>query len=409
MASENPTEGMLLKSLQTEVARLQTEVRRLNTEQAYANLRDTCYPQVVEWRWATWMMLDLEPYYSETYRFSRNRWMKKAPTTPTHHVEHGLDRHGNIVLMRWKQKFSSGIRGDEVFVANGDGWTTVVKYADSMTQFRSGSIEWAHFGKFAGERISQHFIISNWVWAATEYFYTGQRLSQAFEFSEDRNLRRQTASRFEYRHDDVGRLIEVIHSDCDWETAVPGGNRTTIWRRPPKGETVSSLSVLLQKALFDEARTILEGLKLKEPAYCVLLVYDAENDFFPPSIAVGLDSERQRFVQEHARSAAEYIWNPAEFQNFNLSSLEFKVPETLRACELLNQLLQAKDSGAPAKKLLNTVASELMRVNWQSILPTTDDFAIVAVDLEGQGDLARNAKQSLPPECLSMLKQCGWL
>jgi hypothetical protein len=75
---------------------------------------------------------------------------------------------------------------------------------------------------------------------------------------------------------------------------------------------------------------------------------------------------------------------------------------------LFNQELERKGSDAPARRLLNEVATKLGKADWSGKLNTTDDFVVYAVDFE-LGDLKKNLKFSVPVERLKKLKAAKML
>jgi hypothetical protein len=55
------------------------------------------------------------------------------------------------------------------------------------------------------------------------------------------------------------------------------------------------------------------------------------------------------------------------------------------------------------QRLLNEVAAELNKRSWKGFLPTTDDFVVYAVDVDGD-DLAKNLKEAVPESKRKLLR-----
>jgi len=144
--------------------------------------------------------------------------------------------------------------------------------------------------------------------------------------------------------------------------------------------------------------------KIDEPIYCVALAYDGEgNDVLPPGIAIGVDSERSKWLREHGAEARDWLWNPAEFYHYEKPHTQFEDEPLEKACDLLNTHLAERDGLTPATRLLVEVAAELNKLLWPANVRRTEDFVVYAVDLE-LGRLQKNMKACLAPDRLSDLK-----
>ena len=172
----------------------------------------------------------------------------------------------------------------------------------------------------------------------------------------------------------------------------------------PKGITPKKLKATIRERLLGLIPQIVSAAKIDEPIYCVALAYDGEgNDILPPSIAVGVNSERNKWLREHGAEARDWLWNPAEFYHYEKPYTQLEDDALEEACNLLNNHLAERGSLAPAAKLLVEVAAELNRVPWPANARRTEDFVVYAVDLE-LGSLRKNMKACLSPEQLSDLK-----
>jgi hypothetical protein len=64
----------------------------------YPALKRRSEAQVVAWRWATWQMLDQDPYCFERHRWARGRWLEKEPASRPDHHQYRFDSGGLDVL-----------------------------------------------------------------------------------------------------------------------------------------------------------------------------------------------------------------------------------------------------------------------------------------------------------------------
>jgi len=184
----------------------------------------------------------------------------------------------------------------------------------------------------------------------------------------------------------------------------PDGTRRPLHQPLPEGVTIKSLAEKIRKSLVKGVYDLVAKERIKEPIYCVVLTYSGEgNPVFPPTIAIGIESERQEWLKKHGKQAKEMIWNPEEFSH---QAREIDDEDYAEACEWYSEAMMDRSSDAPALKLINEVAAELGKLNWSRRAKTTKDFVVFAVDLEGQ-DLQKNMKKSVPPSLLKRLKASG--
>jgi hypothetical protein len=173
--------------------------------------------------------------------------------------------------------------------------------------------------------------------------------------------------------------------------------------------TVKSLTRFVRQRLLEMIPQCVQAGGLKEPAYCLVLAYDAEaEEILEPTLGVGLESERQKWLREKGDQAWLSIWNPAEFANFSEGPIQLNDEELHRASTWLNRLLAEREQTAPAIKLLVAVAAELEKLDWSRYLQTAPDFVVYAVDLELR-HLRKNLKKIVAPKKLAALKAAKFI
>lgn len=245
----------------------------------------------------------------------------------------------------------------------------------------------------------------------SHYQYHHDRLVSELLVSENRaNQGGNTiAVQYEYRYDDQGHLDTIEYIPLDPTRHTKTGASSIVYRRPRSGESISELTRKIQLALEEVIPRMLSAARIPDEVYCLLLVYDAENDLLPPMLALGRNADREVAVAKHGTDAKVDLWNPADFRYFNIPELRIETEDVVGPCRLMNQQLAMKGQCAPAKHLLNRVAATLMQRDWKGVLNTTGDFIVAAVDLESQDDLDRNIKKSVPAKMIQNLKRHGFI
>jgi len=223
---------------------------------------------------------------------------------------------------------------------------------------------------------------------------------QLFEYEGRRKKRQRCFSHHE-------RLDTEVHYGPHGEQTIfrvrRDGTLFQLGQPLPKGITTKRLKATIRERLLLLVPKVVETAKIDDPIYCVALGYDGEgNDILPPSIAIGVDSERSRWLREHGTEARNWLWNPAEFSHYETPDTQLHDDALEEACDLLNNHLAERGSLSSAAKLLVEVAAELNRVPWPDSVRTTEDFVVYSVDLE-LGTLRKSMKACLRPEMFADL------
>ena len=176
-----------------------------------------------------------------------------------------------------------------------------------------------------------------------------------------------------------------------------------IYWNPASGETLDSLTKAMHRMLIDLIPRTVAKAKIKEPAYCLALAYDVGDGEIPPILGVGLECERRKWMAAKGREAKSLVWNPRKFSRYKDGTLDFKGPDLEHESEKFLQMVLMKEALHIPQRLLNAVAADLNRRSWKGILPTTDDFIVCAIDLDGD-DLKKNLKEGVPEKKLKLLK-----
>lgn len=360
--------------------------------QDYATLKRTCERQVVRWEWATFARYTPQPFYFEIMQFARGQKLKEEPKNRNGCFQYGFDEYNRVVVVRQYTEFV-GQFDEEFFTYRGEVVDSVL--FSHRPEKEPINVARQHLRE---GRLSSYAAYTR-RWSLVEHYeYSGDRLvtihvegtSEGAPYAHDHQL----------NYDDSGRLQQILWVE-------PDGSASPIYRRPERGVTIRTLAAPVERRLVELIPEVVARAGIDEPVYCVALNYDLENDnFFPPVLGVGLESERMAWVEQYGKRVWQLIWNPAEFKHFATLALQVSDPELDENCLLLNQQLKLKGFVTPGRKLLNDVAARLMTADWQ--LAITPDFVVYAVDLE-LGNLRKNLKASVPAPRLAALKRDGYL
>jgi hypothetical protein len=175
-----------------------------------------------------------------------------------------------------------------------------------------------------------------------------------------------------------------------------------VYWNPASAETLESLTKAMHATLLKLIPAAVARAKIREPAYCLAISHDGSEDELPPDIAVGLESERQRFLAS-GKDAKAALWDATRFATFRRRAVKLDAPGLAEASEKLLQMVLMKEALHVPGKVLNDVAAELNRRSWKGILRTTDDFIVYATDVDGM-ELKKDLKAAVPKAKLDLLR-----
>lgn len=370
-------------------------------QKVYRNAKASCEDRVTRWEWATDEMLFLEPFEALKSQHSVGKWSSKGQRDMRHQYEHGFDESGSLCVVRaW-----SGAQFGETFVLTLPGCTEVLRYDDhdkkpiGLTRILPNAKCTSRIERVG---VGGHGI--------EDYSYgEAEILMTSLLRHYNRRSNQLIIRNYEYHYDELGRICKIDATEQVSGNSVPITSYV-LYERPQKSETTRSLLIAIESLLISSILDILRRAAIAPKVYCLLLVYDKENHLLPPELALGEDRLRRAAVEKHGAHANQYIWNPADFAIFASEELSLDRDEKLsRACRLVNQELHGKTAFSDCISMLNRVAAILMKANWQGILNCTDDFVVVATDLEAGDDLSTNIKRSVPVDLRKRLKRDGLL
>jgi hypothetical protein len=205
---------------------------------------------------------------------------------------------------------------------------------------------------------------------SAKFFYRGGLPAQMKSRQQERG-RAAWNDHYRFTHDAMGQL-KLIERESSRIWSV-------VYQRPTKKQSTAALAKLIKTRLWEQIPRAFAAARVKKPVYCLVLAYDCENPgrYLPPQLALGFEEERRRWTQEHGKSAAAYLWNPAEFSLNGSKALTLGDRPLHNACDLFTQELALRDRIGPIVKLLVDICRELNRRDWSKTLTV-----VVPIDFE---------------------------
>lgn len=174
-------------------------------------------------------------------------------------------------------------------------------------------------------------------------------------------------------------VIRYVERDAD-DTQSDAG---VAYRRSEPGEIRRARRVV-ERRLPELIQAWTDRVGADEPVYALGILYVSAQESILPSLGLGLERERQRWISAHGSGGAiDLIWNPAEYSIFDPipDELESDV-EFADASAILAQEWQSTDNDDALRKLMVSTARRLAKVDWASRLSVAASFAVFAVDDE---------------------------
>jgi hypothetical protein len=358
----------------------------------YRRLKKESEAQVVRWEWGTSTLHHIEPFYFERGQFSRGRRLAGAPRGARSGAHgHGFDAAGRIVVERQRTEFP-GMEDQTFFVHRDDGIEQL-----HYSYFEHELVNAAWFTTRSGRVIRADYRYAHGSRASQTYVYAGERLVTIKHSHEDGPYTE------ELEYDELGRLRRIFYKES-------GQRRTAIYVRPERAETLAALAPMLRERLVESVMERLAAARkwLPEPVYALALCLDMEayTHVLPPRLALGLASERERFVTEWGDDGPDSIWSPPEWSLCDDRRLAHDDRALATACAMANQDIWQKGRFRAAVRLCHEVADELR----QRLLPIrrTEDFVVFVTDI-ASGDGRSNVERSVPSKLRRRLVAKRWL
>jgi hypothetical protein len=370
---------------------------------AYNTLKQQAESAVIRWRYSRSELWDFDPTRQDVMS------TKEVATADEATFAYGYDDRNRVVCIRhysvrtelnqelWAstgklEHIRKKELGIEYFLQYQDNTIQISRFLLTRFLFRDNSpiVQYVYQARTDGHRIVELETLDDRTYDHMKYLYEGDFLKTEQTFDEHGRLTFECINEKDGTH-----VLYKIGRD---------GSRRDLNAPRPKGLTLKALTETVRKRLLEAIPQTIKSAGIKEPVYCIALAYDGEgNDVLLPCIGIGLESERKQWLEAHGRDAWQFIWNPAEFYNYERDHTQLDDDELSQAADHLNELLSDRPSTAPAQKLVIEVAAELNKLDWSNFIQTTPDFIVYAVDFE-LSQLKKNLKKILPSEKLTTLK-----
>jgi hypothetical protein len=362
---------------------------------AYNTLKQQAESAVLRWRYSKGELWDFYPTRNDVLT------TEEVANSDQADYAYGYDGKNRVVYIhhyRTNRQYNHDASGKliitetkniciEYFLRHRDNTIEISRFQSDRNPPILQGVYWA---RTEGPRIVELESLNERTYDHLLYFYEGDFLKTEQTFDEHERLTFECVNEKDGSH-----VLYKIR---------PDGSRRDLNAPRPKGLTVKALTETVRKRLLETIPQTVKAAGIKEPVYCVALAYDGEgNDVLPSSLGIGLESERKQWLEAHGRDAWQFIWNPAEFHNYERDHIQLDDDELSEASDSLNEILSDRSSTAPAQRLVVEVAAELNKLDWSKLIQTTPDFVIYAVDFE-LGHLKKNLKKILPPAKLTTLK-----
>jgi hypothetical protein len=358
----------------------------------YPSLKQKAEGAVTRWEWASGPIHDPRPFWIERSGLDRGEPLSAKPRKLDGAFEYGFDREARVAVVR---EYTS-VRGafyEEFFTygrAEVDG--ALLDYGPDKEPLNVTR------QRLERDRIVSFELLGEAGYSRERYEYDGPRLARIVVDDDEGGTRN-----YEVEYDAEGAVrVDLVY---------PRGDREVVWKgkHPAASGATAEIEEAVRRGLVKEVPKRVKALGLSQPAYCILLVYDTETDeILPPLVGVGLVSERDEWKRSGTKRLKHLLWNPAELQHFDTPELELEGAALLRDCARLNDLYPHQWKLTDARALLNEAARELTGIDWSRVCPTSPDFVVLAVDLDGS-DVLENLRATTPPERIEELRSRGWL
>lgn len=386
----------------------------------YGELKSAAEPAIVRWEWTSGERYSLLPFYFKRVP-GRARALKGPPTSLGYYIRYGFDEHSRPRLHRL-YTYLDFERDDvpETFYTYGDSLAEIIEFSvppriplkvqqvfyEDGRVIRHASFRLNGYTPLYSQKGQNPDALYEWLGPngrfkqAEKYVYDGNRLTAILLYSEVPGTAPLKAEeRFTY--DEAGKLLRI-------ESLSESGYRHLVYRKRGKGQTFNSIREAATQRMIEAIAERLRTENIVEKLCYIELSYQAVSHHFPPSIVLGLESDRQRLLESGNPDARYYVFAPVLTGQSRW--LEITDPDTLEICSQLEQEIQVGNKWDTATRILRDIAAALTRHDWRGILDITPDFVVFAIDWEMEGDhLAAVLAASASKEQIREWKEKGWL
>jgi len=345
------------------------EAYRVAPESTYAELKASSESRAARWVWATGPFYSLQPFDAERGGWPRGRICTKTPDDVSKKYQFGLDENDRLWVIREHTEFEGCC--NETFV-------------DARNQ--------------------------EWVWRYTHRDHDVPHVVMQRVYENDRLVSTARKSQFGHtvEHYDWrdGRIRTItVHYDTgdtnQYEIKYEGGllSEVSIVRDgapdhvvyAAKSRDLRALLSAMEARLPEVVHRRVVNANEDRTVFCLALSYSEESaeEMALPALSLGLESDRERWRSSDLSPSD--LWNPAGFSTHGSDALELDDAELGELARAITLILRAPKDFAAVKNSYLRSAQALAAMEWQTAITTTDDFKVLAVDVE-MSDLKSNFK-----------------
>lgn len=390
---------------------------------------------VSRWEWTTGERYSLLPHYFQRFPV-RGRVLKEAPAGVGLFIRYGFDAQGRLRLhqtyqFRGLERFGflhqlliqqTGYEDlfSETFYAYSADGVEMVTFSASPhipLQVQRISCTGGQVGLYSSFRLNGYTPLyaekgkdpdGLYAWlgyngrfkTVEQYGYTESRLTEILAYYEAPGSQPNSA-RENFTYGEDGRLFRIERL---WE----GGQKQVLYQKRRKDQTFQDIRQVAVQRLVGAIIERLRTAEIRERLYCVELNYQSALAHFPPVVVPVPESYRQELIRTASGKVHPDIFLPVIMEKERY--LEISDPQTLEACQALEQEIQAGQKWNTATRILRELAATLTRYDWSGILDVTPDFVVFALDPELEGDnLTAVLSSSVSKDQIREWKNKGWL
>jgi hypothetical protein len=396
-------------------------MNRFRARSEYRALRKSCKATVVEWRWATSLMLPELPHAKALFGFSPPRWSKKRTRYGS---LHGLDAAGRIRAVRSEDLAKPDEEVYEQFLFHDEGGFWCIYFgADKAKRLlrvrRCDTLDGRLLRDLEIGPYNVSEITADWesgrLIRHTRRFWEGVSTEKPAAAARARFSKHGTQhTEYSYTYSPDGALERVTEAEYLGREKEPW-SQTTKYQRLPEGVTLETLLHDAEEALVAEVLRTVRAAKVRETVYCMLLHFSGVDTdpcgFVPPLILVPETTRRRILAEKEKSEATYYLWGIAELVSLaEAIKLSCKAPALDETLNLIFQLtITPRGSNyEPVRQMFQRVCRRLNALDWKGALKTTDDFVIFPAEPHGEFNLEEDVKASVPAERIRLLMDRGY-
>ncbi len=353
---------------------------------SYDQRKAACEAHVVRREWATGPFYSLEPFDAEVGRWSRGRLAKAPPDDPRKMFEFGFDAGDQLILIRNHTEFEG--RCNETFVEpKQPRWAWHYQHRDHDTPLS------VRQRVFDGDRLAAIATKSRFGHSVIRYRWSDGRIRGII-----RELDTGDVEQYELRY--IGSLlneIAIVRATAEPQVVYAAKPPTL---KPLLAAMAQCLPEIIYQRVLDAGET--------RRVFCLALSYSEESpeEMALPGLSLGLESERAAWRSRGAPPAE--LWNPAGFATHDGHALELDADQPRELAREIARCLRAPKDYAAVVKMYVGVARALAGFDWPAALLPTEDFQILAVNVD-LSDLDKNFKAILGAAAYKRLVGSGLL